>query len=84
MKKINFRELEILDVEGNAIKTDIAKELGNQLYIRAENISAAELGREIYKNGEAEISVDLVNTVCAVAKAHFIFPVWNAIEKALK
>lgn len=84
MKKVNFRELEIADIEGNLIKTDIAKEFGNLLYMRAENLSTAELGRGIYKDGEAEISEDLVGAVCRIAKDNFVYPVWSAIEKLLK
>lgn len=84
MKNINFKELVISDVEGNSKKVDISKELGNRMYINADNISAAELGREIYKNGEAEISEDMVDTVCRTARSGFIYPVWSAIEKLLK
>lgn len=84
MKKVNFKELDIQDIEGKTIKTNIAKELGNLLYMRAENLSTAELGRAIYKDGEVEVSEDLVNVVCQTAKANFIYPVWSAIEKLLK
>lgn len=48
MKKINFKAIEVEDIEGQVQKVDIAKALGNQLYMQGQNVEECELGRLIY------------------------------------
>ena len=57
MKKVNFKELVIADIEGNEQKIDISKLLGNQLYMEGQDIEACELGKRIYfADGDVELS----------------------------
>lgn len=53
--KIDFRKIELKDVEGNFFKMDIAKELGNSIYSDTGDIGELELAREIYLKGEIEV-----------------------------
>lgn len=57
MKKINFKEIEIEDIEKNIQKVDISKPLGNQLYLQGRDIEECDLGRDIYySDGEMELT----------------------------
>ena len=48
MKKVNFKEIIIKDINDNNIVTDFQKQLGNQLYMQGQNIEECELGKKIY------------------------------------
>lgn len=54
--KIDFRKLELKDVEGNSFEMDIAKELGNIIYSETVDIGELELARSIYLNGEIDVN----------------------------
>ena len=47
MKKVNFKEITIKDINGNDIVADFQKQLGNQLYMQGQNIEECELGKKI-------------------------------------
>lgn len=54
--KINFSKIMIEDIEGNEIAVDVSKELGNMMYLNAQDIAVADLGREIYHKKEVELN----------------------------
>lgn len=54
--KIDFREIQVKDIEGNNSTVDIAKMLGNAIYQRTADLGELELAQNIYKNGEVEVS----------------------------
>lgn len=55
--KVNFAEIVLKDIEGNEVKADFQKQLGNQLYMQGRNIEECELGKKIYfAEGSIEIS----------------------------
>ena len=83
MKKIDFRKIQVENIEGIKNEADVSKQLGNQLYMQGRNIEECELGRDIYHNGEVELSDTQVEMV-----KQFIMP-WSyvlrsAIEETLK
>lgn len=83
MKKIDFRKIQVENIEGIKNEADVSKQLGNQLYMQGRNIEECELGRDIYHNGEVELSDKQVEMV-----KQFIMP-WSyvlrsAIEETLK
>ena len=49
--KIDFREIQVKDIEGNNSTVDIAKMLGNAIYQRTADLGELELAQNIYKNG---------------------------------
>lgn len=53
--KIDFSKIEVKDIEGNIVTVDISKELGNMMYLGAQDIAVADLGHEIYHKKEVEI-----------------------------
>lgn len=53
--KIDFRKIELKDVEGNSFEMDVSRELGNSIYRDTTDIGELELAREIYLKGEVEV-----------------------------
>lgn len=85
MTKYDFRKIQVADVEGNVKELDFSKHLGNYMYINASHIKEAELGKKIYNDGEVEIERGMEDLVVKMAKdSGLLFPVWSAIENALK
>ena len=42
MKSVDFRKIQIMDIEGNAQEADFSKQLGNQLYMQGHDIAECE------------------------------------------
>ncbi len=65
MKSVDFRKIQIMDIEGNAQEADFSKQLGNQLYMQGHDIEECELGKRIYfAGGEVELTAE----ECAIVK----------------
>lgn len=54
--KIDFRKIEVKDIEGKENSLDISKMLGNAIYQKTSDLGELELAQNIYKNGEVELS----------------------------
>ena len=71
MKKINFTALQIEDVEGNVQSVNIAKALGNMLYMQGQNVEECDLGRTIYySNGEIELDEKQAQSVLRISSGY--------------
>lgn len=71
MKKIDFTALEVEDIEGQKQRVDIAKALGNQLYMQGANVDECELGRDIYRSkGEMELTDEQSQIVLRFTKGY--------------
>ena len=71
MKKINFTALQIEDVEGNVQSLNIAKALGNMLYMQGQNVEECDLGRTIYySNGEIELDEKQAQSVLRISSGY--------------
>ena len=46
--KIDFRKIEVTDIEGNKSTFDISKELGNTIYQKTADLGELELAKRIY------------------------------------
>lgn len=55
MKKVDFRKVEIEDIEGAKEAVDLSKIIGNALFTQARSFEVLELGRSIWKDGEVEL-----------------------------
>ena len=53
--KIDFRKIEIEDINGNVSVIDLSKELGNLIYKNTPDLGELEFAQELYKNGEVEV-----------------------------
>ena len=84
MKKVNFKEIVIKDIEGREQKVDVSQLLGNQLYMEGQNIEECELGKRIYfATGEVELSETEIKVVKRFAQNCY-YVMRTAIEDAIK
>lgn len=83
MKKIDFKKVEVTDIEGNKTALDISKELGNQIYKKTGDLGELELAREIYKNGEVEIDEAQATALSRYIKEGFLAFVQEPLCKKL-
>ena len=81
--KVNFKEIVIKDIEGNDVKADFSKQIGNQLYMQGINIEECELGKKIYFDGEVELTDKDAEVVKRIT-AGYSLVARTAIESALK
>lgn len=61
--KIDFSQVPIRDIEGNAVVVDISKDLGNMMYLQAQDIAVADLGHDIYHRKEVNLTREQAQTV---------------------
>lgn len=82
--KINFKKIEVTDLDGNKSTLDIAKELGNAIYKQTTDIGELDFAREIYHKGELELSIDQIAIVRKYMDAGGFFAfVKEGVEKIL-
>ena len=81
--KIDFRKIEVKDIEGNNSTVDIAKMLGNAIYQRTADLGELELAQNIYKNGEVELSTDQAERIKEYVRTNFVAVVQVAVNEAL-
>lgn len=58
--KIDFRKIEVTDIEGNNSTFDIHKDLGNVIYKNTPDLGELEFAQAIYKLGEVEVDEERV------------------------
>lgn len=64
MKKINFKEIKVKNIEDEEQLIDVRKDLGNAMYMQGQNIIECELGKEIWHSeGEIELTDEQVKAL---------------------
>lgn len=81
--KIDFRKIQVKDIEGNDSTVDIAKVLGNTIYQKTADLGELELAQNIYKNGEVELSPEQAERIKEYVKTNFVAVVQIAVNEAL-
>ena len=81
--KIDFRTIQVKDIEGNSSTFDISKMLGNAIYQKTADLGELELAQQIYKNGEVELSPEEAERIKEYVKSNFIAAVQVAVNEAL-
>lgn len=81
--KIDFRNIQVKDIEGNNSTVDIAKMLGNTIYQKTADLGELELAQSIYKNGEVELSPEQAERIKEYVKTNFVAVVQIAVNEAL-
>lgn len=61
--KIDFRKIQVKDIEGNNSTVDVSKTFSNVIYQNTGDIGELELAREMYKNGIVELSPEQANSL---------------------
>lgn len=80
---IDFRKIQVKDIEGNNSTVDIAKMLGNTIYQKTADLGELELAQQIYKNGEVELSTEQAERIKECVKTNFVAVVQIAVNEAL-
>lgn len=80
---IDFRNIQVKDIEGNNSTVDIAKMLGNAIYQKTADLGELELAQQIYKNGEVELSTDQAERIKEYVRTNFVAVVQIAVNEAL-
>ena len=81
--KIDFRKIQVKDIEGNNSTVDIAKMLGNAIYQKTADLGELELAQQIYKNGEVEVSPEQAESIKKYVSTRFVAFVQVAVNEAL-
>lgn len=79
---IDFRNIQVKDIEGNNTTVDIAKVLGNTIYQKTADLGELELAQQIYKNGEVELSTDQAERIKEYVRTNFVAVVQIAVNEA--
>lgn len=82
MIKVDFRQIPVKDIEGNIQRLDISKAIGNQLYMQGKNIVECDLGRDIWRKGEVELT-DEQAAIVKMAVSDYSYIVRAGIEELL-
>ncbi|WP_417008616.1 hypothetical protein [Bacteroides congonensis] len=82
--KIDFRNIQVKDIEGNNSTVDIAKMLGNTIYQKTADLGELELAQSIYKNGEVELSTEQAERIKEYVKTNFVAIVQIAVNEAMQ
>lgn len=81
--KIDFRKIQVKDIEGNNSTVDIAKMLGNTIYQQTADLGELELAQNIYKNGEVELSPEQAERIKEYVRTNFVAVVQIAVNEIL-
>lgn len=81
--RVDFRKLEVEDIEGNKSTVDISKMLGNAIYQKTADLGELELAQAIYKSGEVELSPEQAANIKGYVNTGFVAFVQIAVNKAL-
>lgn len=81
--KIDFRTIQVKDIEGNNSTFDISKMLGNAIYQKTADLGELELAQQIYKNGIVELSPEKAERIKEYVKSNFVAVVQVAVNEAL-
>lgn len=55
MKKLNFKSVQVNDIDGTVKDLDFSKEIGNLIFRTTKNLGELEIAREIYQKGKIEV-----------------------------
>lgn len=69
--KVDFRKLEIKDLEGNVVTFDASKQLANFIYMETQDLGDLILAQDIYKNGEVELEDTQINKIKGWLRTNF-------------
>jgi hypothetical protein len=54
--KVDFRKVEIKDIEGKKVPHDLSKDLGNAIFKQTTDLGELDLARDIYHKGEVDLN----------------------------
>lgn len=82
--EIDFSKIDVKDIEDNIVTVDISKELGNMMYLQAQDIAVADLGHDIYHKKKVSLNKEQVGYVREYVERGFKAIVKRELFKLLK
>lgn len=82
--KVDFRKVELKDIEGNIENYDLSKELGNAIYKKTADLGELDLAQRIYKQGEVEIDDTEKEVIKRYVKENFLAFVQLSVNEMLE
>lgn len=79
---MKFNQIEVKNIEGAVEIVDIAKPVGNYLYSNGRDIAICELGKQIYKGEDVELT-DEVKAMISAMLQDYPYVLKEAIESAM-
>lgn len=58
MMRIDFRKIEVIDIEGNKSTIDVSQKFANAIYQNTGDIGELEIAREMYNNGVVDLTTE--------------------------
>lgn len=77
---INFRNITIKNIEGEESTVDISKDLGNLLYNSAVSQEGLEISRELYHNGEMDVTKENVEVLKGIIAGNFLAVIQESLN----
>lgn len=81
--KVDFRKIKTYTFDGKESEWDISKELANTIYAKTSDIGEFELARDIYKNGEVELTNEQADAIKRYVSEGFKAFVQEGVNKML-
>lgn len=81
--RVDFRKIEVINIEGNNSTIDISKMLGNAIYQKTSDLGELDLAQSIYKHGEVELTSEQAESIKSYVKASFVAFVQIAVNAIL-
>ena len=77
---IDFRNITIKNIEGEESTVDISKDLGNLLYNSAVSQEGLEISRELYHNGEMDVTKENVEVLKGIIAGNFLAVIQESLN----
>lgn len=81
--KVDFRKIQVRDIEGNIVLLDVSKMLGNAIFQKTPDLGELDLAQNIYKYGEVELTPQQAERIKEYVKTNFVAIVQVAVNEAL-
>lgn len=81
---MKFTELKLINLEGNEVQLNCAKELGNYIYGETQDLGDLILAQNIYKGEDIEMTEENVEKIRTFLKKGFKAFVQKAFEDTLE
>lgn len=80
---IDFKNINIKDIEGKETTVNIAKDLAKVLYNTAVVKEGLDIAKDIYNNGEVEVDINLAKAIKQLINGNFLAVVQEALNPVL-
>lgn len=81
--KIDFRKIEVKDLDGNIDTVDVSKVFGNVIFNYTTDRGEFDLSQPIYHNGEVELTEEQAKALVKYTEAFDRVVIREAVKQAL-